>query len=223
MVLLGLRIIYQGSLTWQVNEVKIARRDILGRETSLCWVDLQRIRSRSNSVVRLEIFDGAHIDLPAGLPGFSEVLETARSKRADLWRPDAPDRVWSNGNGYLVLLLIFTLGTIGAAVYLIFQPFGFPQLCAALLIAPLMLELFYLFYYPYRYDLGDGILHLKYWPARERQFRPADVSDVLMQNIRTRNGVIITVSIRTQKGKIIRLPRGGVYLYGVLKQWKDAG
>lgn len=42
-----------------------------------------------------------------------------------------------------------------------------------------------------------------------------------VKTTRTRNGIVSTVSIRTSQGKTIRLGNGDVYLYGVLKTWKE--
>ena len=221
----GLHFVSQPSLTWQVDDEQIVQRDNLGRETSLRWADLRCIRSNSNNALYLESFDGAHIDLHADLPGFSEIVEFTRRKRADLWQPVLQDGTLSSGNDRLVLLLVLILGTIGAAVYLFFQsigPSGFSQSLIGFLAIFLAIELHSLYYYPYGHTLKGGVLHLKYWPAKDLFFKPADISDVQIITSRSRNHLVINVSIRTQDGKTIRLANGSAHLYGVLKAWKDA-
>ncbi len=223
LVLVSLWLVYRIGVTWQVNEVQIMQRDILRRETSLPWADLQGICSKSNSVLRLENLDGAHIDLPANLPGLLEILEFIREKRADLWRPDLAGRVLCDGNRDLILRLLLILSAIGYIIFtLISEPLKDSFVDIIFMVILLGVGLFSLFYYPYSYNLEDGVLHLKYWPAKGLFFRPADISEVQMNTTQTRNSISTAVSIRTQQGKAIHLG-GNAYVYGVLRAWKDAG
>ena len=223
---MGVLLVYQAALIWQVDEDQIVWRDILGRETCIRWADLQQIRNKSNGVVRfvrLESFDDARIDVFANLPGSSEIIAFACHKRADLCRIQLDQEVKVFGSTILGVISTFVI--TGFFVFIISHfEYSVGILLGIFFIFLLAMQLFSLFTSPYGYRLESGVLHVRYLLRDDLLFKPADVSNIQIIYTYIRlTATAAMVTVHTRDGRTIRLPEGGTYLYDVLKAWKDAG